>query len=71
MVMISEGVRSNNRDVGRNGTIETKLMFLNYKEKIPLSNFFLNYKEKIPLSNFFLIFNKSKTFSTKLKMSHF
>jgi hypothetical protein len=47
MVMISEGVRSKNRDVGRNGTIEAKLMFLNYKEKITLSKFFLIFNKSI------------------------
>ena len=37
LVMLFEGVRSKNKDVGRNGTIEAKQTILNYKEKIILS----------------------------------
>jgi hypothetical protein len=47
LVMPFGGLRSKIRDVGRNGTIETRKMILNYKEKIFLSKSFFNFQQFI------------------------
>jgi len=44
LVMLFEGIRSKNRDVGCNGTIEAKKTSLNSKEKILLSKSILNFQ---------------------------